>query len=147
MIIVDLDNCISDDNWRIGKINWQKQDPDDRFHDYHSLSGFDELKNRHVLDAASGIIVMTARPSTFRAVTEEWLRRNDVIYDHLIMRNNNDHRTSAELKMAMVKSLGLYGINTKDIKCAYDDRTDVVLMYESLGLVAETMWIHIQQGA
>ena len=36
-IILDLDNCIADDQWRISRINWQHKDPMRRYHDYHSL--------------------------------------------------------------------------------------------------------------
>jgi hypothetical protein len=99
-IILDLDNCIANDAWRIPKINWQKENPLDRYHDYHSLSGFDELGNGDILTRheLAEIVIFTARPVLYRAVTEEWLRRNGVNYEYLVMRNNNDHCHSLELK-------------------------------------------------
>lgn len=144
-IILDLDNCIADDAWRIPKINWQKADPLERYHDYHSLSGFDCLGNedilqRHRLDE---IIIFTARPVHYSALTQEWLRRNGVDYDYLVMRNNNDHCPSLELKRKMLHWLpDIYDIPLDRIIAAYDDRPDVVAMYKQEGILSFQREIH-----
>lgn len=144
-IILDLDNCIADDAWRIPKINWQKENPLDRYHDYHSLSGFDELGNEDILarHALDEIIIFTARPVVYHAVTEEWLRRKGVDYDYLVMRNLNDHRHSLELKRTMLRWLpDVYDIPLESIVAAYDDRPDVVAMYKAEGIPAFQREIH-----
>lgn len=136
-IIVDLDNCIANDAWRIPKINWQKSNPMDRYHDYHSLSGYDECGNMDIFAEHPGAkaIVFTARPVLYHAVTEEWLRRKGVPYEFIVMRNNNDHRPSLELKRSMLKWLPeMYDIEFNQIVAAYDDRPDVVDMYRAHGL-------------
>ena len=144
-IIVDLDNCIADDAWRIPKINWSKPTPMARYHDYHSLSGFDEIGNLRIFDehADCGPIIFTARPALYQALTREWLARRGVFYERLLMRDNDDHRDSLELKRAMLLGLPeFYGIALEAIAAAYDDRQDIVEMYRSYKITAHRLEIH-----
>lgn len=143
-VILDLDNCIADDSWRIPRINWQKTNPMERYHDYHSLSAWDRLSNARIAhDPAFSYIIFTARPVLYRAITEEWLQRWGVFYEHLIMRNNDDHTPSVDLKKKMLNWLhDHYGIQRSDIAHAYDDRPDVVGMYIYEGLQASVLSIH-----
>ena len=142
-IIVDLDNCISDDAWRIPRINWDKEDPVERYHDYHLLSGFDEIHNTDIFQGERGIIIFTARPTTYAAVTQEWLRRKNVRYTFLVMRNKNDHRHSTELKETMLEWLPqICGVPLNKIVAAYDDRPDVVRMYQKYNIEAHVRCIH-----
>jgi len=144
-VILDLDNCIADDAWRIPKINWQKSNPMERYHDYHSLSGFDRLGNQDILTRheSDEMIIFTARPVLYSALTQEWLRRNEVNYEYLVMRNNNDHCHSLELKRKMLHWLpDIYGIPLDKIIAAYDDRSDVVAMYKEEGIPSFQREIH-----
>lgn len=144
-IIVDLDNCISNDGWRIPKIKWDKFDPSARYHDYHSLSGFDEVANLLIFDQhpQASTIIFTARPVFYRAVTEEWLKRKKVPYEYLVMRNNHDFRSSVQLKQTMLEWLpDIYDINLDQIVAAYDDLPEVVEMYRKHGIIAHTCEIH-----
>lgn len=142
-VIVDLDNCIADDAWRIPQINWQKSDPLDRYHAYHALSGFDELDNADLLETGHDLIIFTARPVLYSPITEEWLRRRGVRYHHLIMRNNNDHRSSVDLKRQMLHWLPeTYGVPWRQIAAAYDDRPDIVEMFRKHHIDAHVRAIH-----
>ena len=144
-IIIDLDNCIANDAWRIPNINWQKSNPMERYHDYHSLSGFDECGNMDIFAEHPGAvgIVFTARPVMYRAVTEEWLRRKGVPYEFIVMRNNTDHRPSLDLKRTMLKWMPeVYDIPLETIVAAYDDRPDVVEMYKSYGIMGHKRELH-----
>lgn len=143
--ILDLDNCIADDAWRIPKIDWTKFNSTERYHDYHLLSGFDDAGNLDILeqhlDAAA--IIFTARPAAYRALTQEWLKRQNIPYELLFMRHNDDHRHSLELKRAMLLGLPeFYGVDLASIVVAYDDRADVVEMYRKCGLTAHRREIH-----
>ena len=144
-IIVDLDNCIANDAWRIPRINWQKSNPMDRYHDYHSLSAWDELGNTDIFAAHpdARVIIFTARPVLYAAITQEWLKRKGVEYDYLVMRNNNDHRPSLELKRTMLGWLpDTYGVPLSDVVAAYDDRQDVVDMFSANGIAARRRKLH-----
>jgi len=144
VIILDIDNCIADDSWRISRINWEIEDPLNRYHDYHSLSGFDFSYN-HDLFARSkdDIIIMTARPIMYRALTEEWLRRHGVPFQLLMMRDMEDHRHSVELKRNQLMALfANTDIKAGDIAGAFDDRADVIEMYSTFGIPAQVRSIH-----
>lgn len=143
-IILDLDNCIADDGWRIPKINWQKKDPMERYHEYHSLSGFDRAGNKDLFHKTKhDIVILTARPVHYAPITMEWLNRQHIKPFALIMRNNDDHCPSVELKRKQMGWLmHLYGVPHEEIYCAYDDRPDVVQMYLDHGVVAEVRSIH-----
>ncbi len=146
VIILDLDNTIADDSWRISRINWQHENPERRYHDYHSLSAWDKPGNVELfsdLRSDQKIAIFTARPVAYRAITEEWLKRNGVPASILIMRNPEDVRHSKHLKRSHLHwLLAYYDIRYEDIEAAYDDREDVVEMYREFGIKAEVKFIH-----
>lgn len=144
LIILDLDNTIADDEWRIPRINWQKSDPTERYHDYHMLSSFDAVGNRSLFEGSPhDIVIFTARPTTYASITYEWLQRNGVKCRDILMRNRDDHRPSVQLKATQLNwLLELYGVRRDEIVCAYDDRPDVVQMYWRAGIRAELAPIH-----
>lgn len=128
VVIYDLDSCVSDDRWR------QHLLPD--YDTYHFFCPNDLPVNRDIwptnLDEFTPVIV-TARPEKFRAHTEAWLRQNGFVYVQLYMRGNDDMRTSPELKRDAVERIKHDYFNP-EIKMAYDDRQDVLDMYETLGI-------------
>lgn len=143
--IVDIDNCIAHDAWRIPYINWQKTNPFQRYHDYHSLSGFDAFDDSafKLMAPEKRVAIFTARPVHYRAITEEWLDRNNVHFDILIMRNNDDHRPSVELKAQQLNWLvSLYDVRLEEIELAFDDRRDIVEMYKARGVPAVVHELH-----
>ncbi len=147
-IIIDLDNCISDDAWRIQHINWQKHG-DARYHDYHSLAPFDVIGNRgtirHARSIGQQIVIFTARPVHYAAATRHWLHIHCVNFKHIFFRNNGDARHSPVIKEWMLRSLlsGEYGdINREDIVCAFDDHPEIVAMYRGYGVNAARLAIH-----
>lgn len=144
--IFDLDNTIADDAWRIKNIDWSKDHPFERYHAYHTLSAFDRLGNKHLLDALTSdtqIVVFTARPEFYSAVTLEWLERKNVNYEVLLMRPNDDHAPSLELKKRQLyKFLENWAVEPSDVRVAYDDREDVVQMYREHNITAIRAPIH-----
>lgn len=145
IIILDLDNCISNDEWRIKEIDWQQENPTARYHAYHGLAAFDEPGNTDLFNCLvpHDIVIFTARPMFYNAPTVEWLKRNGVQFSALFMRENNDHTHSKELKRKFLNTLvHAVGVNPGEIACAYDDREDVVDMYKKLGIPAEVRKIH-----
>jgi hypothetical protein len=141
--IIDLDNTISDDGWRIKRINWDKKCSLERYHNYHEVLMFDAFANKHILETDDNIAIFTARPRLYLRQTEYWLRRNSVNYSHLYMRENDDHRSSVDIKRDMaVKLIVTENISLSNIKVAYDDRQDIVDSYRSIGIPAERVFIH-----
>jgi hypothetical protein len=144
VIILDLDNCIADDKWRIPRINWQTDNPLWRYHDYHSLSGFDNAHNHELyINTRHDIVIFTARPIMYQAITQEWLKRHGVGYAMLLMRDMEDHSHSVELKQKQLNALfENTDVKAADIVAAFDDRPDVVQMYRKFGIPAEIRFVH-----
>ena len=141
--ILDLDGCIAHDAWRIPEIAWHHPDPFRRYDRYHQLSPWDACGNEDLFrDRPERILIFTSRPVIYRTLTEEWLKRTELRYAHLLMRNNDDHRPSAALKRAQLGWLAEYGVRLSEIVCAYDDRPEIISMYEAAGLRAELRALH-----
>lgn len=144
--IFDIDNCISDDSWRVPRIRWHFKDPDARYNEYHELAPFDKPWNTHLfnIDPASKIIYFTARPERYRIATIEWLSRNVAQrWETIYMRSNDNHEHSASLKEKMLLTvMQQFEIGKTNIVCAYDDRSDVIDMYRAHDIKAERVWIH-----
>lgn len=143
-ILVDLDNCLSDDEWRIPYIVWAAENPFARYHNYHLMGAFDKAKNKEILKGQD-VIIMTARPSHYAASTLEWLRRNHIEHRHLMMRNDKDHRPSHIVKQTMLHALlqnKEYEVELMKIKMAYDDHLGIIEMYRKNGVPATHLKIH-----
>jgi hypothetical protein len=135
-VIFDLDGCIADDRRRQPLINMEAPDP---WEAYHADCEKDPLINGHLIQLASPfhLIVFTARPQNVRSKTERWLRdvaKLDALY--IFMRQDECRKSSPELKEDYLLSLFKYGIAPESIVCAYDDRQDVLAMYEKHGIVS-----------
>jgi hypothetical protein len=148
-VIFDLDNCISDDNWRTKFIDHSRANTEiEKYHKYHLLAPFDDhcmiAKGKFDAHKRSGciMVILTSRPEYYRYQTEEWLYRKGFHYDALIMRPNNDHSESKELK---IRSLTYSGVDLTTILIAYDDRYDVLEAYDKSYIPAERLFIHEQE--
>lgn len=152
-VIFDLDNCLADDRERIPLINWSETHPDKRYAEYHrdvsnDRAGNYEIYSDMILGEGHTPIFMTARPHTVgrsnvRQQTREWIRDHlGVENPILLMRNVGDNRPSVDLKREQLKHLADYDVSLKDIVCAYDDRADIVQMYQDHGILAHVLAIH-----
>jgi hypothetical protein len=129
--IVDLDNTISDDAWRHWLIDPEAPDGLHKYHEYHLHCSGDTVMNRHIVDEAPcKVFFMTARPEYMRLKTRRWLEDNDLHYDALIMRPNDNEEHSAEMKRKFTLDL----LKLFKIEKAYDDRQDIIQMYNSIGV-------------
>jgi hypothetical protein len=129
--IVDLDNTISDDAWRHWLIDPEAPDGLHKYHEYHLHCGGDNVMNRHIVDEAPcKVFFMTARPEYMRLKTRRWLEDNNFSYDALIMRPNDNEEHSAEMKRKFTLDL----LKLFKIEKAYDDRQDIIKMYNSIGV-------------
>lgn len=146
-IILDLDNTIADDSWRIPRISWESANPITRYHNYHLLAGFDEAKNSELWEMCEEedieIYIFTARPMIYQAITMEWLERKGIKYEALFMRPDENHNKSVELKKNQLFSLfDKFGLSPSNIIGAYDDREDVIKMYQEHNVPGQRVCIH-----
>lgn len=77
------------------------------------------------------IILMSGRDSSCRELTEDWLKRHGVRYDHLYMRAQGDNRPDNEIKAELYRAHieGKY-----HVEFVLDDRNRVVKTWRDLGL-------------
>lgn len=147
-IVWDLDNCLSNDEWRISKIDWSTLDPDVRYREYHETCLADAPGNHHYFYANynRSPIFVTARPVRMRPVTETWLRHHFALPARgiLAMRPAGDHAASPKLKVRLLgEVMKAYEIRPDDIMLAYDDRLDILGAYEeAFGIRSRRLSIH-----
>jgi hypothetical protein len=143
MIILDIDNVIANDGWRIPLIDTRTTDLFKRYDDYHRASINDESGNRDIwAGTPHGIILLTSRPACYSEITVAWLKEQGVQWECLLMRCNTDYRPAVLVKRDQLRSLPKFGYVLSNIYCAYDDRADIVAMYEAAGVAAARRFIH-----
>jgi len=71
------------------------------------------------------IVIVTGRPESYRQVTEDWLKKNGIIYEVLLMRPANDHRPDDIIKQEI---LDIY-LEKDKVEMVIDDRKIVVTMW------------------
>ncbi len=94
-----------------------------------SLRGYDVMDDP---EETVKIILMSGRDSVCRPETEQWLKDNNIPYDHLYMRSEGDKRKDFEVKEE------LFNQHIRDnyrVRVIFDDRSQVVELWRSLGLI------------
>jgi hypothetical protein len=132
--IWDLDNCLSDDGWRIRYVEWHKP-IETRWNSYHRMCFRDEPGNHEEFGktAAAGLAPMfiTGRPESARALTMAWLSCHfDIRSPMLLMRANDDHRPSVDVKLELLTG-ALQRVKGRP-RLAFDDKPDIVQMYRDV---------------
>jgi predicted secreted acid phosphatase len=134
-IIVDIDGTLADCSWRLHFIqnkpkNWKaffEGIPDDPV-----IEDMKYLVNAFYSSNGVGIIILTGRPENHIDATAEWLKKNEIPFDHLLMRKIGDFREDTIIKeeyLNLVKNE--WGYNPI---LAIDDRKRILDMYQKNGL-------------
>lgn len=122
-IIVDLDGTLAHMKTR-GPFDFMKCDEDVVDNNIKELISFYKNKNYH-------IILLSGRDSICRKKTEIWLANNDINYDYLYMRKQDDCRKDSIIKKELYDE---YIKGNFNIKFVLDDRDQVVNMWRETGL-------------
>lgn len=77
------------------------------------------------------LILVSGRGEEHRKLTETWLTWNEIPYERLIMRPENDFRSDVEIKQEILNLLRSEGY---DISFVVDDRNSVVEMWRNNGV-------------
>jgi acid phosphatase class B len=137
-VIIDIDNtlCISNERFALaqketGKTDWDiAHNPELIEKDKPNWPMID-LAKKYKKDGFE-IIILTGRPESVEKVTEEWLKKYEIEYDRLIMRNRSSHY----LKAVIYKEKAYKTLIKSDVFCAYDDEEEIIQMWNSLGIPA-----------
>ncbi len=140
-VIFDIDGVLSDatgrqhflDDDASGKKNWRG---------FFDACGEDPLLEDvaalvEVIDRDVVIVLLTGRPMRVQPNTLEWLKRNRLRWDLLVMRNAGNYQHSPEFKRLTVKELRQRGY---EIRVSFEDDLRNIEMFKSEGV--PTVYIH-----
>lgn len=163
-LIIDIDGCISDDRWRMEKVDFSIEDLDERYAEYNAACFVDRpiVENVNFVKGllrafALTPVFLTARPRAVEKATRDWLGIHfaeflGALHFDLLMRPDNDKRTSPELKPRLLrdflrKQLGKDSGRTlaleelQKVALCIDDREDVIEAYNISGFRAMQLCI------
>ena len=134
-VIFDIDGVLSDatgrqhflDDDSSGKKNWRG---------FFDACGEDPLLEDvaalvEVVDRDIAVVLLTGRPVRVQPQTLEWLARNHLRWDLLVMRNAGNYQHSPEFKRLTVKELRERGFA---VKVAFEDDLRNIEMFKSEGV-------------
>ena len=131
-VVFDMDGVLSDAAGRQHYLEQGYRDWDAFF----EACGDDELiaevaRLLDVIDADHRIVLLTARPIRVQGATLSWLKRYDLRWDLLIMRNFGDYGASREFKRRSVDELRAYGF---DLRLGFEDDQRNIDMFHEEGI-------------
>ena len=137
-VVSDLDGTLADCNHRRHFVRNLNNDPNWRkdWHGFFSQISLDTLR-QEVADqlksakaAGLDIILVSARPYTYRKATEAWLLKNGIQWDRLLMREASDNRDDTIVKQEIIDKL----LDKTKIITWFDDRKCVIDAVRSNGI-------------
>lgn len=91
-------------------------------------------KLRDLKEDGEAVVILTARSAHYRSETKQWLHKNNIPYDALIMRPTDDKDKDKKVKKELLEEDILPKF---DVKKAYDDKKKNRKMFEKLGIDAK----------
>lgn len=134
LAFIDIDHTIADSYWRdpmIGVASWDE---------YHAAGRDDKPIPEAVAlvnalhDSGWSVIGLTGRPERFRQMTMKWLCDYNVMIDTLVMRANDDYRSTPDYKLAEAKTI--MAAEKDFVAVVFDDRDDVCAAFKAERIVA-----------
>ena len=132
-VVFDVDGVLADASARQHLLERRGRD---RWKDFFAAAGEDVLieevaRLTELIDPRLALVVLTARPTTIRDLTLEWLARHQLRWDLLVMRPEGRYMPSPDAKRMGVHELRGAGF---DIRLAFDDDRRNVDMFHSEGV-------------
>lgn len=134
IILVDIDHTVSDAFWRdpmIGVASWDL---------YHAESINDEpaqdmvdLIKTMIANTCFEFYGLTSRPEKFRNLTTQWLLKNNIAFNDLLMRPNDDFRPAGDVKLTLCEKH--FGVEWRDkVLMMIDDNDKVIEAFKGEGI-------------
>ena len=141
VVIVDIDGTIADNTHRLHHINADTPDWPafyEAMKDDKTINSIVDL----VYELWTGgfrVVLLTGRPEEYRKLTEDWLEREQIVFDDLIMRPTNSYVEDTQIKSQLLRESG---IATSSIKFILEDRKRIVDMWRKKGFTV----LHVAEG-
>ena len=131
-VVFDLDGVLSDATRRQHYLEWPRRDWETFFEE----CGEDELiaevaRVLECLDDDLRVVLLTARPIRVQHQTLGWLKRYDLRWDLLVMRDWGDYMAAPSFKRLTVHELRDYGF---ELRLAFEDDQRNVDMFHDEGV-------------
>jgi len=131
-VVFDIDGVLSDATGRQHLLRGLRSDWDAFF----EACGGDPLNLEvarllELLDPSLAIVLLTARPARVRATTVEWLSRNGLRFDLLVMRAAGSYARAVDFKLEETRALKAYGF---ELRLALEDDPRNLEMFEREGV-------------
>ncbi len=123
--IVDIDGTLALLGKR-GPFDWKAVG-----HDRPNLPVIGLVKALAESEGAPAIVLVSGRMEKARTLTEQWLKKHQVPYDKLYMRENQNYEPDQDLKKKIYQRVISPNFEVVGV---LDDRDKVVAMWRSLGL-------------
>lgn len=150
VVIIDLDNCFSDDKWRWEHFELHRETNHERYLKYHELCHRDvpghTIRHLQRLISMGDLAVFTSRPECVSVQTVQWLLKFDIEVSYMRMRRNDDNRTSVDIKRSMLHEFRKDNPRFRVVH-AVDDRIDILQMYLAEGVSSVEKIIIHEEGA
>ena len=133
-VIVDIDGVISDASGRQHYLNNARG-----VRDWEGFFGAvaddpalaDAARLLELLDRDLAVVLLSARPAWLLDVTVQWLGRQRMRWDLLVLRNDEEFTDAASFKQEALCDLQAVGY---DVMLAFDDDRTIVEMYRAAGV-------------
>jgi hypothetical protein len=131
-IVFDMDGVLSDAAGRQHFLEW----PDPDWEAFFEACGDDQLIDEvaRLLDVIAPehrIVLLTARPLRVRPQTLAWLKRYELRWDLLVMRDYGDYGAARDFKRRSIAELRGIGL---DLQLAFEDDRRNYLMFHQEGV-------------
>lgn len=131
-VVFDLDGVLADAAGRQHYLEW----PGRNWRAFFEAVGEDPVIEEvgtllHALSDRFVVVLLTARPMSIQPHTHDWLLRNNLRWDLLVMRDQGDYDLAAEFKAGTVDQLRAAGLEPG---LAFEDDQRNVAMFRERGI-------------
>ena len=134
-VIFDMDGTLCDVR-PVRRYVRSENSKERNFHAFHVESEYCP-PNLHVLnmskevtDAGLKTVIVTARDDKYRPLTERWLKKHGVDYDHIVTRPSGDHRPDYDVKREILRDVSQH----YNVVHAVDDNPAVLRLWKEEGI-------------
>lgn len=125
VLLVDLENCISDSGHRMKYLKTNKEKFNNEFINDKCDKSISDFINIYYNNSFNlKVVIISSRREIFRKDSEIWLNKNKIVYDELIMQKDNDKKTAVEYKFDFINN------NKSRIIMAIEDSINTCKFYK-----------------
>lgn len=132
-VIVDIDGTIT----KVGaRLECLKSSPPD-WDSFYSRCGEDEVVEEiadlvRMVGVENTLVLCSGRRESCRTITEAWMKKHNIDFDHLLLRKDGDFRNDAVVKPELLAEAK---IPLDKILYVLEDRNSMVREWRGLGLI------------